>query len=124
MARTIVHVEIPAADRQAMADFYKNVFGWNLNHNSTFDYLQFIGSDGQTGAFVPNSGEFWAGTSPNSPIVYFGSDDVNADIVKIEAAGGQILAAPLEIPGVGWMGLFRDPNGNHMGLFQYTNQES
>ena len=43
-------------------------------------------------------------------------------MAKIEAAGGTILAPPMEIPGVGWMALFRDPNGNHMGMFQYTNQ--
>jgi predicted enzyme related to lactoylglutathione lyase len=122
MARTIVHVEIPASDRQAVSEFYKSVFGFNLNHNADFDYLQFSGEDGPTGAFVPNSGEFWAGAGPNIPIIYFGSVDVNGDVAKIEAAGGTILAPPMEIPGVGWMALFRDPNGNHMGLFQYTNQ--
>ncbi len=127
MAHPIVHVEIPATDRATLSEFYKSVFDWTWNHDTNFDYLQFNPGSGADGAFVGNQSaagdEFgWAGAGPNSPIVYFGTDDVNGDIAKIEAAGGQVLMPPMEIPGVGWMALFRDPSGNHMGLFQYTNR--
>jgi predicted enzyme related to lactoylglutathione lyase len=120
MARPIVHVEMPATDRQVLSDFYKNTFGWNLTLDSTFDYLQFTADGGPDGAFVPNSGDFWAGAGPNSPIIYIGTDDLQGDLAKVEAAGGVVLAPPMEIPNVGWMALFRDPSGNHMGIFQYN----
>jgi predicted enzyme related to lactoylglutathione lyase len=125
MAHPIVHVEIPAADRAALSEFYKNIFGWTLTHNQAFDYMQFNPGEGADGAFVGNQSapgdEFgWAGAGPNSPIVYIGTEDVPGDLAKIEAAGGQVLMPAMEIPGVGWMGLFRDPSGNHMGLFHYT----
>lgn len=127
MAYPIVHVEIPAADRDALSKFYKSVFDWTLTHEPNFDYLQFNPGSGADGAFVGNKSEpgdefGWAGAGPNSPIVYFGSEDIQGDAAKIEAAGGQIMVPPMEIPGVGWMLLFRDPSGNHMGIFQYTNR--
>src|SRR5690349_16270628 len=115
-ARPIVHIEIPASDPQALGDFYKNTFGWNLNLDPTFNYLQFAGEGGPGGAFVGNSGEMWAGTSPNSPIFYLGTDDLEGDIAKVEAAGCTVMVSKMEIPGVGWMGMFRDPSGNHVGI--------
>ena len=122
MARPIVHVEIPATDPQALGDFYKNTFGWNLTHNPEYNYLQFAGDGGPDGAFVQGSGQFWAGAGANSPILYIGTDDLASDLAKVEAAGCQVLIPPMEIPGVGSMGMFRDPSGNHIGIFQYLNR--
>lgn len=118
----IVHVEIPATDRQALADFYHNTFGWELNHSAQLDYLMFIGNGGPDGAFVSNSGELWAGASTNSPVVYLGTDDVDGDLAKVTAAGGTVLVPKREIPNTGWMAIFRDPSGNHIGLFAAMSQ--
>lgn len=117
-AHPIVHIEIPAADTQKLGEFYKQAFGWTLNLDATFNYLQFSGDGGPAGAFVENHGEMWAGAGPNSPIIYLGTDDIDGDLAKIEAAGGKTLAPRMEIPGVGWIALFSDPSGNHLGLYQ------
>jgi uncharacterized protein len=119
MARPIVHVEIPATDPQALGDFYKSTFGWDLNLDTTFNYLQFTSEGGPAGAFTEGSGENWAGAGPNSPVIYLGTDDLEGDLAKVEAGGGQVLLSSMEIPGIGWMAIFRDPSGNHIGLFQY-----
>ncbi|HUS15574.1 MAG TPA: VOC family protein, partial [Chloroflexia bacterium] len=118
-ARRIVHIEIPGADNQALGAFYQNTFGWNVNLDATFNYLQFSTGGETNGAFVPNSGDMWAGTGPNSPIFYLGTDDIAGDLAKVEAAGCRLLVPKMEIPGVGWMGMFVDPAGNHVGLFEY-----
>ena len=116
-SRPIVHVEIPAADPQTLGDFYKTVFGWGLNLDPTFNYLQFTGEGGPSGAFVQNSGDFWAGAGANSPLLYIGTDDIDGDLSKVQAAGCQVLTPKMEIPNIGWMAIFRDPSGNHVGLY-------
>ena len=112
MAHPIVHVEIPATNAQALGDFYKNIFGWKLQLDPMFNYLQFSGEGGPNGAFVEQSDAHREG----SPVIYIGTDDVEGDLAQVEAAGGQVLMPKMEIPGVGWMGMFRDPSGNHVGL--------
>ena len=37
---------------------------------------------------------------------------------KIEASGGKIVVDKMEIPGVGWMSLFEDPEGRVLGLWK------
>jgi uncharacterized protein len=115
----IVRVEIPAADPQKLGDFYQQAFGWTLRLDPIYNYMRFAGDGGPGGALVPNQGEFWAGAGPHSPIVYVSSDDIDADLAAIEAAGGKTLAPKAEIFGLGWVAVFRDPSGNHLGLYQY-----
>ncbi len=59
-ARPIVHVAIPATDRQALSEFYKNTFGWTLNLSTSFDDLQFNTGSGPDGAFVNSNEGEWA----------------------------------------------------------------
>lgn len=113
MAHPIVHVEIPATDPQALGAFYQRIFGWDLQLDPQFNYLQFAGDGGPGGAFVGLSDAHRQG----SPVVYFGSDDIAGDLARVTAAGGEVLMEQMEIPGVGWMGLFRDPSNNIIGLF-------
>lgn len=37
---------------------------------------------------------------------------------KIENNGGTILAPKSAIPGVGWFAMFKDPEGNVLGIMQ------
>ena len=128
MAHPIVHVEIPAGDPQALGDFYKNVFGWNLTLDERFDYLQFDGDGGPGGAFTRNTDPMeqgqWAGVDANSPLLYLGTDDLDGDLAKVEAAGCTILVPKMEVPGTVVMAIFRDPSGNHIGLVTYLTPQS
>jgi predicted enzyme related to lactoylglutathione lyase len=49
--------------------------------------------------------------------VYVGTDDIDATLAKAQQLGGTILMPKMEIPNTGWMGLFRDPTGNIVGLY-------
>ncbi len=47
-------------------------------------------------------------------------DVLNLDdtVRKIESAGGKIVVPKMPIPAVGWLGYFKDPDGNIHGLYQ------
>ena len=51
------------------------------------------------------------------PLVYFGSDDIDADIAAVRELGGRAEDRQ-PIPGVGWFARCEDTEGNHFSLFQ------
>jgi len=117
--RNIVHVEIPAADVKAAGKFYEALFDWKLQFDETLNYAMW-----QAGA-APGGG--FPAVSPENPagqvLVYIHSDDIDADLKKVEQLGGKIVHPKMEIPQTGWFGLFQDPTGNVIGLYTSMNPE-
>jgi predicted enzyme related to lactoylglutathione lyase len=116
----IVHIEIPAGDPQVLGQFYADVFGWKLDLDPTYNYLQFQAEGGPGGAFV-KAGETMSGEYPayevGKPLLYIGTDDIDAALARVESRGGKVLLPKTEIPSVGWFSIFSDPTGNVMALF-------
>ncbi len=112
----VAHMEIPAQDTAAAAKFYNSVFGWesHVDTSSGMDYTMFQAPPGPGGAFVGLSEH----VQPGVVIVYMGTDDIDATMSKIEAAGGSIVMPKMEVPNNGWIAWFKDPTGNTFGLFQ------
>jgi hypothetical protein len=54
---------------------------------------------------------------PGDVMVYIDSPDIEADLKKIEAAGGKLKVPKTEIPGQGWFAFFEDPTGNIVALY-------
>jgi len=48
--------------------------------------------------------------------VYFGSGDIDASLDRVGELGGQVVVAPLEVPG-GRVCVARDPQGAFFALF-------
>ena len=115
----IVHIEIPADDPQAAGKFYADLFGWKLDLDQAFNYLQFEAEGGPGGAFVKagDATEGHPGYQVGKPLVYIGDDDIDATLAKVESLGGRVLVAKTEIPNIGWFGIFTDPVGNQLALY-------
>jgi predicted enzyme related to lactoylglutathione lyase len=110
----IIHVELAAKDRKTLSAFYNNVFGWQLQHFDDMNYTTFDPGDGVRGGFSPITEGIPAGTTT----VYIETEDINASLDEVEKAGGTILMKETEIPNTGKFGMFRDPQGNMVGLFK------
>jgi len=52
------------------------------------------------------------------PIAYLLVDDLPATLDAVERAGGRVLVRSLPFAGGGEIGLFADPDGNVLGLWQ------
>jgi predicted enzyme related to lactoylglutathione lyase len=109
----IVHVELSAKDRKALSEFYKNVFGWQIQHYDDMNYSTFDPGEGSRGGFNPVNEQNPVGTVT----VYIETDDVTASLNEVEKAGGTIIMKETEIPNTGKFGMFRDPQGNMLGLY-------
>jgi predicted enzyme related to lactoylglutathione lyase len=109
----ICYIEIPAADIQRSAEFYKQVFGWQIRKRG----------DGHT-AFDDTIGEVsgtWvlgrpAATNPGL-LIYIMVDSVAKTVNAVTANGGEITQ-PIGSDAPEITARFRDPFGNVIGLYQ------
>jgi len=113
----IVHVEFSAHDREAAGKFYSDVFGWKVQQVPEMNYATFEAEGGPGGGFNPVSDNYPAGTVA----VYIQTDDIDATLAKITAAGGKVLVPKSEIPNTGWFAFFSDPTGNQVALYTDLN---
>ena len=120
-AQPIVHIELSTVNGAESAKFYSDLFGWDLQHMAQFDYWTFRADGGPGGGFnnVSNANTEALGfeVKPGTVVTYVGSDDIEADLARAEALGGKIVTTKMEIPSMGWFGIFSDPSGNLIGLY-------
>lgn len=108
-ATKVVWFELPATDTERARGFYGKLFGW--------DYQPFEGQDYHLS--YQAGGAIFAAPEATGPIVYFGVEDVDAAIARVEALGGE-GGSKQDIPGVGSYALVKDSEGNPIGLYQAT----
>lgn len=111
--RNITHVEIPARDPDESGRFYHELFGWKITPIPQANYTVWESGAGSRGGFPALADGVQAGAVS----VYVDSDDIDSDLERAKALGGEIVQPKVEIPGRGWYGFFRDPAGNVIGLF-------
>jgi len=121
----IVHIEIPAKKAGEAGKFYGDLFGWNIEADPVYNYVQFQAEGGPGGGFAELAGSTANNPEykPDSLIVYVGSDDIDADLAKVESLGGKTVFPKTEIPHVGWFAIFTDPTGNRIALFKGVGQQ-
>lgn len=117
--RNVVHVEIPAAHVAGAAKFYESLFGWKMQHVPEMNYTMWEDGSGSGGGFNEVSVENPVG----QVLVYIDSEDIDADLKKVEKLGGSVVQPKMEIPSTGWFGLFKDPTGNVLALYTSMNPE-
>jgi uncharacterized protein len=117
--RNIVHVEIPAVNVEAAGAFYQELFGWKLQHMPEMNYTMWESEGGSAGGFPQVSAENPAG----QVTVYIHSNDIEADLKKVEELGGKVLQPRTEIPQTGWFGVFQDPTGNVLAVYTSMDEE-
>jgi hypothetical protein len=96
-------------DSKAALAFYKSILGWTSNDQQ-----------GQRGTYtIVNAGGAPVGGMMTLPEgvekaawnAYVGVDNVDAFTDKVKAAGGKVLRAPDDIPGIGRFAMVTDPQG-------------
>jgi uncharacterized protein len=122
----VVHFEMPAEDRQRMADFYLGVFGWQTQMlgPEMGEYVLVTTTEVDDAGMPRNPGAINGGffqkspEMPQHPSVVIAVDDIEDSIKTVNRSGGQVLAEPQEIPGVGQFTYFTDTEGNVVGMLQ------
>lgn len=109
----ICYIEMPATDVARSAEFYKQVFGWNIRKRGNGS----VAFDDTVGEV---SGAWVLGRRPAEKpgfLFYVMVDNVANTLALIVANGGEIVQ-PLGVDAPEITARFRDPAGNVIGLYQ------
>jgi predicted enzyme related to lactoylglutathione lyase len=118
----VIHFEIHADDPRRAANFYQEVFGWQIQKwDGPADYwLVTTGKPpepGIDGAILQRRGPI----NGDAVIAYVCTIDVASiddTIAKITSLGGTIALPKDSVPGVGWLAYAKDTEGNIFGVMQ------
>jgi len=113
----ICHVELHSSDIEATRAFYETIFGWTFEDIPGFEtYAMFSTPSGLGGGI--DSGPNAEAPSKAGPVLHLETDDIDAILKQIEAAGGETLAPKTKISDeFGFYALFADNVGNRLGLW-------
>ena len=117
--RNIVHIEIPAANMAKTGQFYQDLFGWKITREESMNYTLWEPAVGPGGGFSPLGDDI----EPGDVIIYVDSPDIDADLKRAVELGGTLVTPKMEIAGVGWFGIFKDPTGNRIAVYTSKNPE-
>jgi hypothetical protein len=127
MGNPVVHFELMSKNPAKVADFYAELFGWKITDVPAMNYrmvdtgAQSSGMGGINGGILKPERE---GPRPAQLLFYVGVDDLAKYREKIVKAGGKIHVEEQEVPGMGWLALFTDPEGRMMGLWKPKEKQS
>lgn len=125
----IVHFEIHAKDMDRMQQFYQDVFGWEFQNMgaamgnyrvimtgpSSFDN----NAPGINGGMTLRKGDLpKPGDAVNAYVCIVGVDNIDTYIDKAEKAGAQVALAKMDVPHVGKLAYYRDPEENIFGIIE------
>lgn len=106
--------EVPVADLERAVRFYGKVLDAPMATmpGPQGDMHVFVGADGPVGALTRTDSAPAAG----GVIVYFDSDDIDAALDRVTAAGGTVVQQRTSIGPYGFIGQFLDSEGNTLAL--------
>lgn len=126
----VVHFEMPAEDKKRVEEFYTKVFGWKMNQTGEEmgNYLvaQTTEVDDKNMPINPgaiNGGFFQKEDNAETiPHIIISVGDLKVQMDAVKSAGGEIIGEPIDIPTVGNFVMFKDTEGNRVGMLQPTNK--
>jgi uncharacterized protein len=124
--RAFIWYELMTTDTAAAASFYAQVTGWQAKDAGMGDRSYSILSVGETaiGGMLGLTSEMCDAGARPCWTGYIGVGDVDAEAARVVAAGGGILRAPENIPGVGRFAVVADPYGAAFVLFRGTSDQA
>lgn len=100
--------------------FYADVLGWTIGQIPMQDgstHSAIMVNDAPVGGFSPATEPQGAWT------IYVTVPDADAVVEKAKSAGAEVLAGPMDMPGVGRMATLRDPQGARFAVITYESMQ-
>ena len=114
MIKPIVHFELTVSDDAKAIEFYKQMFDWEMLFYEGQGWGIKAGEKGIGGDIQKNDSAF-----PPHCTVYVEVEDIAAYLDKAKALGGTPIYGPFDLgSGYGFIGVFKDPDGIFIGLYQ------
>jgi predicted enzyme related to lactoylglutathione lyase len=115
MGAPIVHFEINGTDFRRSEDFYRNLFGWQIQDVPAINYAMVdtgvkMGINGGIGQLDPGEMPFVT--------FYVQVEDLQPYLDKAVSLGGKVIIPVTVVPDMVTYALFSDPDGCRVGLLK------
>jgi predicted enzyme related to lactoylglutathione lyase len=113
----VTHFEIYAEDPTKLADFYEELFGWEIEKAPGIDYFRISTGPSDNGGIQggllhrPIPG-------PRSWVHYVSVDSLDETIELVQRSGGKLVRAKAAVPKVAWYAVVEDPEGNIFAIWE------
>jgi predicted enzyme related to lactoylglutathione lyase len=121
MPNPVIHFEIVTKEPEKLATFYREMFDWDVSAPGmpSMGGIPYMMARPYHNDDPPRGINGGIGGTPEGygghVTFYVYVDDVGEALAKIEKLGGTRMMGPEQLPGLS-LGLFRDPQGNTIGL--------
>jgi len=112
MRKAVVHFEIGCSDIPETADFYKEVFGWDIQAQGNSASID----TGVEGAISGHLNKLGPGEPEKYINIYIETDTLAADLEAVQAHGGKVVVPIIKLPDRRSFAWFEDVAGNTVGL--------
>lgn len=115
MPNRFVHIELTTDDAAKAAGFYKQLFKWKISPTKGMPYFMVETGSKEGGAGMQNK------PMPEAPTMwmpYVEVDSVKDTVAKAQRLGATVHVEYQPIPGMGAMGIFADPAGATIGVWE------
>ena len=124
----INHFEIPFVNLDKIKDFYGSIFGWTFMSMPEMDYTMVNTTevDEKQTPITPgavNGGLTKRTKDQVSPTLVITVQSIEKASEQIKTKGGQLLGETSKVGDMGLYQLFKDPDGNTLGIYQRLRQQ-
>lgn len=124
MSHTVVHFEIPADQPERAAEFYRELFGWKIEHmGGPMEYwmVNTVPTDAEGRPTEPgvNGGLMRRMAPGQTPVNYISVENVDQFSRKAESLGAKVVVPKMPVPGMGWFAQLTDTEGNIFAIWQH-----
>lgn len=113
----MTHFEIYASEPEKLADFYRTMFGWQLEKAPGIDYWRIQTESSPTNGF--NGGLTYRSIpEPRSWVHYLHVQSLEQTVERILELGGALVRTKTAVPKTAWYAVVADPEGNIFAVWQ------
>lgn len=119
---TFIWNELVTTDQKRCGEFFGELLGWTVEEVDmgplgTYTLFQ---QDGKEVAGMMNPTTDYSRSQPPRWMAYVAVDDIDACAKRVVELGGEVIAPPEDVPGVGRVCMIADPSGAAVCLMTPT----
>src|SRR5215467_14966057 len=117
MIGSVTHFEIYGEEPDKLADFYRNVFGWQIEQMPGVNYWRIQSGSAES---KPLHGGLTYRAIPdlNGWMLFVNVTSLDETVALVQRLGGSIVRSKTAVPKTAWVTILADPARNIFGVWQ------
>jgi predicted enzyme related to lactoylglutathione lyase len=117
MMGSVTHFEIYGEEPAKLADFYRDVFGWQIEQMPGVNYWRVQTSSAETNA-LHGGLTYRAIPDLNGWLLFVNVTSLDETVALVQKLGGSIVRPKTAVPKTAWVTIVADPAKNIFGIWQ------